>query len=981
MLSAPQKRLRYVGGAFAAALVTVPVAFAAPALAAPTPAMPNTAVEDVVINEVIQDSDRIEDAVELMNIGSEPVDISGWIVADDKDRDPAFVLPEATIIEPGDYLAVTVDVDGDEGFGFGKEDIARLTLPDGTEVARFAWSGHQPTSYGRNPDGTGEFKVTKEATPGAPNVFAPAGLETVVINEVESSDGEPGDWVELFNTGDGAVDLTGWVFTDDDDEHTYELPAGSVIDAGAYLVLDAFDNAAAAGDAGSVGFDFGLGSGDSARIFMPDGVLVDETTWDGHAATTWGRCPTGVGIFEVTAASTKGADNECVEPEIADVRINEIETSGGTPDDWVEFVNTGDEVVDMSGWVFRDDSDADDHTYEFPAGTSITPGDFMIVESAELDYGLGAADMARLYLPGGFTVVDQHAWNEHASTTIGRCPDGTGDFRITTAPTKGAANDCSDAVRINEVESSGDAAGDWIELVNAGPEAADLSGLSLRDGGDNEAIAFDGGTELAAGAYLQVFTEPNSGLGSDDVVQLIGTDGETIVDETTWSGHAAVTWGRCPDATGAFGETREATPGAKNDCEGDLITEAWPGSQEVSVADAPGAFGGDMSGIVFDQASTVERGIAWAVNNGNGTLHRLVLDDGAVTEDAGWEGGATLRYPDATGTPDAEAVGVSGEAGVVYVGTERNNAVSGSRPSVLRYEVGAVGVEAGTEAGADAAGELTATHEWNLAQDYPGIGNNAGIEGVAWIPDAVLTGGGLVDANTDTAYDPAQYPGNAGGLFFVAVEATNLVAGYALQSDGTATRVTEFETVFPGVMELEYEPATGVLWAMCDDVCEGLSQTFAVADGAFAATGVVQPPAAMDRGLNNEGLAFAPQTTCVDHAKPVLWTDDAEADGHAIRLGSIDCENENVGGGAEGDSEGSSEGNADSGASGAGDSGAGDAGSAGSSSDSIGAAHGSGDLPVTGAGESSLPIALWAGGALAAAGIVMLLARRSRASR
>src|SRR5436305_12947355 len=36
----------------------------------------------------------------------------------------------------------------------------------------------------------------------------------VVINEVESSGGVPGDWVELYNAGGSPADLSSWVFKD-----------------------------------------------------------------------------------------------------------------------------------------------------------------------------------------------------------------------------------------------------------------------------------------------------------------------------------------------------------------------------------------------------------------------------------------------------------------------------------------------------------------------------------------------------------------------------------------------------------------------------------------------------------------------------------------------------------------------------------------------------------------------------------------------
>lgn len=852
--------------ALALAAVVAPLAFAAPAFAAPQ--------DDVVINEVIQNHPTTPDSIELTNVGTAPIDVAGWILADNQDRDPAFALPAGSMIAPGGFLSVEVDVDGAEGFGLGRVDEARLLLPDRTQVDRFAWADHSATSYGRGPDGTGEFALTRDATPGAANSFAAPGQDSVVINEVESSQGAPGDWVELFNTGSGTVDLTGWVLRDDKDTAGYALPAGSTIAAGGYLVLDEAD------------FGFGLGGADQARIFLPDGMtLVDGTAWTAHAATTWGRCANGVGAFAETNAASKGAENLCAEAAVPSVVINEIESNQGDPGDWVELLNTGTTAVDLSGWIVSDSDPL--HISVVPAGTVLDPGAFHVVNEAQLGYGLGKADSARLLLADGLTVVDEHSWTDHSPTTLGRCPDGTGAFQDTTASTKGATNDCSAALRINEVESNGDAAGDWVEVVNVGALPIDASGMTLRDSGvDNQAVVLPAGTVVAAGAYFQIFTEPTFGLGGNDLARLIDVDGVTVLDETAWTGHAAVTWGRCPDGTGAFGVTREATPGAPNACAGDLITQAWPGAADVALADTANTFGADMSGVIFDPASTAGAAFAWAVNNGGGTLHRLVLTGDQVREAAGWEGGRQLRYPDGTGTVDAEAVALSGESGIVYIGSERNTGggSSGSRPSVLRYAVDA------------ATGELVAQQEWNLTADYPGIGANAGIEGLAWISDATLVAGGLADLNTGAAYDPTMYGAHSNGVFFVGVEATNMVAGYVLAVDGSMTRITEFATAFPGIMELEYEPATSTLWAYCDEACDGRSQLFSLTGGVFTAGDIVDRPAGM-ANIANEGFGFAPQAMCVGGAKPVIWADDAQTGGHAFRVGSIAC----TAGGVDGD--------------------------------------------------------------------------------
>lgn len=870
---------RLTGGVAATAAVGLLVA----PFIAPSPALAEPIAPAIALNEVIQNHASIADAIELVNLGDTTVDLSGWILADDRNAMP---IAPGTSIAPGEYLAITVDDESRaDKFGLGRADQANLKLPDGTLVDTFAWTDHATTSYGRCDDGTGEFRVNVEATPNAANACEARPLGNVVINEVESSGGDPGDWVELFNRSDWDIDLSGLTLTDNNPaENAYALPAGITIAAGGFVVLDQAD------------FGFGLGGADAARLLDGD-VVVDEYSWATHAAESYGRCPDGVGVFAATTHSTKGSANVCPAPEIPEIVVNEVESSDGNPGDWIELYNLGAAEVDLTGWVVRDSDDA--HVSTLPAGSTIPAGGFFVVEEAQLGYGLGKADSARIYLPGGHTLVDTYSWtatvdDEYSPTTFGRCPDGTGDWKITTASTKGAANDCGMALRINEVETSDD----WVELVNVGFETLDLSGMKLRDSGaDNEAYVFAEGTSLASGEYLRVAVKETFGLGKEDRVDLLAAD-DSQLDTVSWSAHPVPSFGRCPDGTGPFVNTRLATPGAENACVGDLIVDAWPGAEGTTAVDTANTFGADMSGVVFAADGTL-----WAVNNGNGTLHKLQLTDGVLTEAEGWIGGRTLRYPDGAGTVDAEGValiGGSAENGVL-VASERNTGGSdrGSRPSVLRYDV-------------SGSGDLVATHEWNLAADYPGIGANAGLEGVAWVADADLVAAGLVDESTDAVYDPAAQPAHSGGVIFVGVEASNRVAGFVLGDGGEIVRISEFETAFPGVMELEYDAATGLLWVLCDDTCEGRTQIFRVgADaerpGVFAPIAVHARPAGT-ANIANEGMAIAPIAQCVAGQRPVVWADDSETDGHAFRVGSIACTapDEENGGGSGGENGGGS---------------------------------------------------------------------------
>ncbi|WEO78828.1 lamin tail domain-containing protein [Cryobacterium sp. SO2] len=841
-----------------------------PAMAAPAPS--------VRINEVESDGGTPGDWVELTNIGSSAADVSGWVLKDDKDE-RTFGLPADTVIAPGGFLAVDVDGDGATNFGLGKADTARLFLADGsTLVDSYAWTAHASTTWGRCPDGTGEFRETTASTRGAANACDVSAADNVRINEVESNGGTPGDWIELVNVGTAAVDASGLVLKDNDDTHAAVVPEGSTIAAGGYLVVEAPT------------MDYGLGGADSARLFDTDGVtLIDSYAWTAHAASTYGRCPDGTGDFADTATATKGTANDCVVPVTADVRISETESSGGTPGDWVELFNPGSTDVDLAGWIVRDNDDT--HTAVLPTGSVIAAGGYFVVEESMLGFGLGSADSARLFAADGVTLVSSVSWTSHAATTWGTCP-GTTELVQMTSSTKGAANDCGSPVRLNEIESSGGTPGDWVELVNNGSTGADISGFVVKDNDDTHAVVLPNGTSIAAGGYLAIDVDVDGGfgLGGADTARLFAADGSTLLDSYSWTAHAATSYGRCPDGTGDFAVTTASSKGAVNSCAGDLVTAAWPGSAQVRTVDPAGVLGGNMSGLAYEDDATgtgTVGDVLWAAKNGPGTLYKLVSDgtDWAPDTTDGWGAGKLLHYTDGTGDVDAEGVTLTaaGSAGGVFIASERNNNVSGvSRPAVLRYDASATG------------SELTATMDWDLTADLPVVGANAGLEAIAWVPDTFLVAEGMLDESTNAAYDPADYAGHGAGLFFVGLEANGTIYAYALdQESGGYTRIATIASGFSGVMDLEFEAATGRFWAVCDDTCAGRSAVLEVAqsgvtDGRFTVATVYERPASMPN-INNEGFAIAPQGSCTTGSTSAFWADDSNTGGFAIRAGSLDC--------------------------------------------------------------------------------------------
>lgn len=134
----------------------------------------------VVVNEVYASgSDPLTDPdwVELKNVGTMTLDLTGYRVRDDK---TTASLPAGTQISPGGYLQIFCDDAPDGGassgihvpFKLGSQDEFYLLAPDGSVVDGVAWTAMMAAagrSYGRLPDGTGQY-LLQTPTPGARNL-------------------------------------------------------------------------------------------------------------------------------------------------------------------------------------------------------------------------------------------------------------------------------------------------------------------------------------------------------------------------------------------------------------------------------------------------------------------------------------------------------------------------------------------------------------------------------------------------------------------------------------------------------------------------------------------------------------------------------------------------------------------------------------------------------------------------------------------
>jgi hypothetical protein len=841
------------------------------------------------INEV----DRGNGIVELTNTSSTAsADVSGFTLSDVA----AQLLTIGSLNTKVGGSAGTVIPAG----GYGEVSLGAtlspasasdtLTLADGTTtVDSAAWASTFTPSWGRCPDGTGGFAQTAAITDGAGGTTAGAnscssgsttGYDAIRVSEIETNGDPLGDWIELTNTGNTDVNISGLYLADNggaegdptvfptDSTHVWQIPGtnqtptdtttpgNTVLPAHGYHAF--FE---------SNTFPFGLGNPDQARIFSPTEALIDATSWLLHeSGATYVRCPgvtQGVefrdtadnATFIDSSVSTPNAANDCTPP----IRINEVQASdpSGAPD-WIELTNVGSEPVDLSGWVLTDDKDSDGDV--IPSGISLNPGAFV-----------------------SFEVNNEN-----------------GQFNDTTPASKtfglGAGGD---EVRVYE-------AGAWNGTTYASADLVD-------------AFVFEDASGKTGGAVL-----PQTVL-ADGVTKAGGSWPVNIAHPTS-----PETYARCADGisqvvadgTGAWEVTSTPTEGATNQCNALFTATPWPDThngQAVTTADNVD-LGQNVSGLYYvgGNPTTTADDLIWAIQNGSsglggankgdpGSLYKLVRDaSGKWGPAPGWESGVPVRYlNDTTGEPDSE--GVTAVNGKVYVASERDNTNSNvSKISVLEVDPSNIVAQNG-----DTDGDLNAAHEWDLGSDLgpnPGVnhetgldpGNpgdaNLGIEAVAFVPDSYLTSVGFKDEHTGAAYDPASYPNHIdGGVFFVGLEKTGKLYGYVFSSDNSFTRIATINTGFQTIQDLLWDPSQAVLWATCDNGCQGRSSILRVDtntdahQGTFQVETVYSRPTGATENLNNEGFTVQPISECVNGSRSAFWSDDSDDGGHWLRTASVDC--------------------------------------------------------------------------------------------
>jgi len=489
--------------------------------------------------------------LEIQNLGTTALDLSGLSFEGVTLTfpDATFLAPDALIVLSSDsdpaafasrYPGVTVAGRFAGALANGGERIAILDR-DGNTIVSVDYRDDdgwpvQADGGGASleiidplgaPDEPANWQASSQThgSPGGVNPAAPSG--TVLLNEIlaENLTAVPHgntfpDWIELYNPGPVAADLSGWSMTDDGNPRKFVFPANTSIPAQGYLVVwcDSSTN-----NTPGLHTDLALGrNGDNLFLYSDVTNRVD--------ALSFGQQVPDLAIGRVDGnwtltAPTPLAPNVAVPLGAAsNLSLNEwMANPVPGEDDWVELYNrSATHPVSLQGLYLA----AGGATHPITSLAFVSPKGFALFRADQndgpdhLDFKMPAigGDL-RLYDPAA-VVIDQVSYAAQSEgVSQGRLPDGSATIDLF----NGSASPGAPNYRftytgpiINEIlarnqTSAADLNGsvaDCVELYNPRSVDFDLTGMSLSvDEMQPGQWSFPIGTGIPAQGYLVVWCD------------------------------------------------------------------------------------------------------------------------------------------------------------------------------------------------------------------------------------------------------------------------------------------------------------------------------------------------------------------------------------------------------------------------------------------------------------------------------------------
>ena len=357
------------------------------------------------------------DYIELHNGSTEKADISGYGLSDSLLEGAKYVFPAGTVLEPGAYVVVWCGGEAEDGMhapfklSAGEEavlfdasgrplDTAVLNSVDSGMVLRRegeVWTQAKPCpGYPKTEEGMAEYEKSLKETEDIGlyiNEFMASNATTIC-----DSFGSYSDWIELYNSTDTDMDISGFGISDNlSQPMKYRFPDGTTIAAKGYLVVFCSGNEGMQN--GELHAPFGLRSyGEDVVIANRAGRIIDSYSFKNQETdVSMARIPDGAGEFQSNSQPSPGYPNTGAGYSAFDaanrlplggVYISEFGGStGSVASDWMELHNSTGSAVSLGGYGLSNNP-KNPAKWVFP-DISIEPGEYLLL------YATGSADKAQ----------------------------------------------------------------------------------------------------------------------------------------------------------------------------------------------------------------------------------------------------------------------------------------------------------------------------------------------------------------------------------------------------------------------------------------------------------------------------------------------------------------------------------------------------------------------------------------------------------
>ncbi len=267
---------------------------------------------DLALSEISPAGDP-DFSLELLNFGTTPIALDDMTLVSSEGAGVQAALPDQ-LLPPGEFLTLTAAT-----LGFAPQVGDKLFLYSPGQTSVLDAAVVEDRQLGRLPDGTGDWYYPETVTDNAANQIQLH--DQIVINEimyhvapqyaqdVVPFEERPEEWIEFYNRGTEAIDLTGWRLAGGT---SYSFPAETLA-PGEYIVVahDAASLAARFPAARIVGNMAGTLSNneDTIRLFDANGNLADEVHY--HDGGRWSEFADGGG----TSLELRDPDGDNSKPE------------------------------------------------------------------------------------------------------------------------------------------------------------------------------------------------------------------------------------------------------------------------------------------------------------------------------------------------------------------------------------------------------------------------------------------------------------------------------------------------------------------------------------------------------------------------------------------------------------------------------------------------------------------------------------------